>query len=222
MRMIAIPIKSLERSKRRLKPVLSPVERAALSLAMLEDVLDATLAVRGWHTVVVSPDEVALETAARRSAEPLPERRPGLREAVLQVEREALRRACSSLAVLLADVACVTPGALSEALETLGPVVAAAGSDGGTTMLLRRPPRCIPAQFGPGSLERHRAAAASRGLPFVEVRRHELALDLDEPKDLVAFARTGPPGRVKSLLQELDVESRGREPGGGSRIPPNP
>ena len=67
MRAIAIPVKSLARSKSRLARLLSPLERAALTLAMLEDVLDATLAVPGWESWVVSPDEAVLEIAARRN-----------------------------------------------------------------------------------------------------------------------------------------------------------
>ncbi|MEX2406577.1 MAG: 2-phospho-L-lactate guanylyltransferase, partial [Actinomycetota bacterium] len=73
MRIIAVPVKSLARAKTRLAPTLSTLERGALTLAMLEDVLDATEAVPGWETWVVSPDEVALEIAARRGARPVSE-----------------------------------------------------------------------------------------------------------------------------------------------------
>ena len=41
MRAIALPIKSLGDAKSRLSPLLSPLERGALALAMFEDVLDA-------------------------------------------------------------------------------------------------------------------------------------------------------------------------------------
>jgi 2-phospho-L-lactate guanylyltransferase (CobY/MobA/RfbA family) len=94
-----------------------------------------------------------------------------------------------------------------EALRTLGPVVAAAGSDGGTTMLVRRPPRAIAARFGPGSLRRHRESAEARDLPFAEVRAPELAFDLDKPEDLGTFLRAGPPGRTRDLLLELGAGS---------------
>ena len=53
MRVIAVPVKSLSKAKSRLAPILSPLERGAVTLAMLEDVLDATLAVPGWETWVV-------------------------------------------------------------------------------------------------------------------------------------------------------------------------
>ena len=61
MHAIVLPVKSLDEAKARLDPALSPVERAALTLAMLEDVLDATLAMPGWETWVLSPDETVLE-----------------------------------------------------------------------------------------------------------------------------------------------------------------
>ena len=50
MRAIAIPVKPLSRAKTRLSPQLTSFERGALTLAMLEDVLDAALAVSGWDS----------------------------------------------------------------------------------------------------------------------------------------------------------------------------
>ncbi|HEX9236549.1 MAG TPA: 2-phospho-L-lactate guanylyltransferase, partial [Actinomycetota bacterium] len=66
MQVIAVPVKALERAKTRLAPVLSPAERAALTTAMLEDVLDASLAVPGWETWVISPPGPVLNLAAKR------------------------------------------------------------------------------------------------------------------------------------------------------------
>src|SRR5918992_2153397 len=86
MRVIVVPVKSLERAKSRLSEALRPLERAALTLAMLEDVLDACLAQPGWQTWVISPDEAVLEVSARRRARPVAEEEPGLLAAVRQVE----------------------------------------------------------------------------------------------------------------------------------------
>jgi hypothetical protein len=60
VRAIVLPVKSLSESKTRLSAVLSTLERGALTLAMLEDVMDATQSLTGWETWVVSPDEVVL------------------------------------------------------------------------------------------------------------------------------------------------------------------
>src|SRR5437867_558268 len=78
MRVIAVPVKSLAGAKRRVAPELTPLERGALTLAMLEDVLDAAQAVTGWETWVISPDEVVLEIAVHRGARSVPEEKPPL------------------------------------------------------------------------------------------------------------------------------------------------
>src|SRR5687768_16850414 len=150
MRVVAVPVKSLERAKGRLAGALTPLERAALTLAMLEDVLDACLAQPGWHTWVVSPDEAVLEVSARRRARPVVEEEPGLLSAVRQVEEEA--DGADALALVLGDLPLLTAEALGGALQTLGPVVAVPSeSDGGTNVLLRRPPGVIQARFGRAS-----------------------------------------------------------------------
>ena len=73
VRVMVLPVKRLEDAKIRLGSVLAPLERAALTLAMLEDVLDAALVVPGWETWVLSPDEAVLEVAAGRGARAITE-----------------------------------------------------------------------------------------------------------------------------------------------------
>lgn len=209
VRIIAVPVKSLSRAKTRLASALSPLERAALTLAMLEDVLDATLAIPGWETWVVSPDEAVLEIAARRRARPVPEAKPPLSAALRQVEAEARKREAAALAVLLADVPLVTEEALGEALRTLGPVVIAPSRGGdGTNFLLRRPPRAIPARFGRESFRRHLEAASTRGLPASVVDRPELTFDLDEPADALDLLAAGKGGRTRAACLEMDLSAR--------------
>ncbi len=208
MRLLAIPVKSLAGSKRRLTPVLSPLERAALTLAMLEDVLDAALEVPGCETLVLSPDEAVLEIAVRRGAHGVPEERSPLTNAVRQIEQEAIDRGAESLGILVADAPLVTAEALTDACRTLGPVVLGAGSDGGTTLLLRRPPRAIGARFGKDSLARHLALAAAKDLPAAVVRRPELAFDLDIPEDIPVLLASGRDGRTRTMLLELGAAAR--------------
>jgi 2-phospho-L-lactate/phosphoenolpyruvate guanylyltransferase len=207
MRVIAVPVKSLERAKTRLSQALTPLERAALTLAMLEDVLDACQAQPGWQTWVVSPDESVLEVSARRRARPVVERDPGLLAAVRQVDEEAA--GADALAVVLGDLPLLTVGALGRALQTLGPVVAAPSvSDEGTNLLLRRPPGVIQARFGTRSFTKHRAAAELRGIPFAKVRSPELAYDLDRPEDVPELLRAGRPGRTRAACLEMGLTDR--------------
>jgi 2-phospho-L-lactate guanylyltransferase len=209
MRVVAVPVKSLSRAKTRLSPALTGLERGALTLAMLEDVLDAALSVPGWETWVVSPDEVALEIAAGRGARPIPEAKPPLANAIRQVEAKARQDGATALAVLPADVPLVTVETLHEALRTLGAVVLARSADGsGTSLLLRRPPRAIPARFGPDSFRRHVELAESRGLPVSVVERRELSFDVDRPDDILTLLADGRRGRTREVCLQMDLGAR--------------
>lgn len=208
MRAIAVPVKSLERSKSRLAAWLTPLERGALTLAMLEDVLDVAQAVPGWETWVISPDEAVLEVAARRRARTVVEDRSGLAAAVRQAEALAVAERAQALAVLAADLPLLTPQALSAALRTLGPVVIGRSARGGTSLLLRRPPRAIPARFGEDSFRRHLELARSKGLPTSVVERAELAFDLDLPGDILTLLADGRRGRTREVCLGMDLGER--------------
>jgi 2-phospho-L-lactate/phosphoenolpyruvate guanylyltransferase len=209
VRAIALPVTSLADAKTRLDPILTPLERAALTLAMLEDVLDATLTLPGWDTWVISPDEAVLEIALRRFAHAVPEESPGLGAAVHQVEEEALGRRVDALAVLLADTPLVTVAALTRAMHTLGPVVLApSGDESGTNLLLRRPPLAIPSAFGVDSYRRHLEASAEAGVPVSVVEAPELAFDVDVPSDILTVLDRGRAGRTRAVCLELDLRGR--------------
>ena len=209
MRVVAVPVKALSRAKTRLSPALTGLERGALTLAMLEDVLDVALSVPGWETWVVSPDEVALEIAARRGARAVVEEKPPLANAIRQVEALAKKEKASALAILPADVPLVTVETLHEALRTLGAVVLARSADGaGTSLLLRRPPRAIPARFGPDSFQRHLQLAADRDLPVAIVERPELSFDVDRPDDILTLLADGRRGRTREVCLQMDLGAR--------------
>jgi len=209
VRAIAVPVKALSHAKSRLSTLLTPLERGALALAMYEDVLDATLAVDGWETWVISPDESVLEIALGRGALGISEERPSLRSAIHQIEAEAVARSTEALAILHADTPFVTSQALTAALHTLGPVVIAPSADErGTNLLLRRPPGAIPSRFGPDSFRRHLETAAERGLPTAVVEREELSFDLDEPGDILTVLETRRPGRTLDVCRDLDLAGR--------------
>ncbi len=208
MRVLAVPVASLDRAKTRLASLLSPLERAALTLAMLEDVLDAALAQPAWDVWVVSPDEAALEVSARRGARAFPETSGSLLGAIRGVEAQ-LPRKSDELAILLADLPNVTPEALERALTLAASVVAApATSDGGTNLLVRRPPPVIAARFGRESFGKHRWAARRAGVSFEQIRSPELSFDLDRPQDVAALLASGSGGRTLAACHELDLAAR--------------
>jgi|SRR5438445_4752921 len=208
MQVVAVPVKYLEGTKARLSGVLSPMERAALTLAMLEDVLDACLAQVAWEVWVVSSDEVVLEIAARRGARPVSEMGRSLLEAVRQLEADVIGRS-AALAVLLGDLPTLTAAELTDALARGGPVVASpAGSDGGTNLLVRRPASAIPARFGRASFAKHRWAARRAGIPFESVLLPGLSFDLDRPDDLARVLAAGRPSRTLTACLEMGLPGR--------------
>jgi 2-phospho-L-lactate guanylyltransferase len=207
MRVIAVPVKSLERAKSRLSQVLAPFERAALTLAMLEDVLDACLRMPGWQTWVVSPDESVLEVSARRRARPVVEEKAGLTAAIRQVQEEAAE--ADALAVVLGDLPLLTAESLSRVLRTVGPVVTApSASQEGTNVLLRRPPLAIPARFGTNSFRKHREAAELKELPFAVVHAPELSFDLDTPDDIAQLLEWRRASRTSQACGEMGLAER--------------
>jgi len=209
VRAIVLPVKSLDEAKTRLAPVLEPLERAALTLAMLEDVIDATSLLPGWETWVLSPDEAVLEVAARRGVTPISEARPPLAAAIHQAEEEAVERGASALAVLLPDTPLITGAALTRAVHTLGPVVIAPARDEtGTNLLLRRPPTTIPSSFGLDSYRKHLQAAGQNDVPIAVVEQPELAFDLDAPEDILRVLNSRRAGRSRQVLRELDLSDR--------------
>jgi len=206
---IVLPVKTLAEAKTRLEPVLDPLERGALTLAMLEDVMDATLALSGWETWVISPDEVVIEIALQRGVHAIVEDKPPLANAVRQVEEEAAARGVQHLAVLLPDTPLVTAPALTRALHTLGPVVLAPSVDeSGTNLLVRRPPTAIDARFGVDSYRRHLEAAAEAQIPTAVVEIPEIAFDLDLPSDILTVLEAGKRGRTLDVMLEMDLASR--------------
>lgn len=209
MRAIALPVKSLAETKSRLEPVLSPLERGALTLAMLEDVLDVTLALSGWESWVISPDEAVLEIAMERGAHAITEDKPPLANAIRQVEEEAIGRGVDHLAVLLADTPLVTTASLTRALHTLGPVVLAPSLDeSGTNLLVRRPPQAIEARFGTDSYRRHLERAAESDTPVSVVEIPEIAFDLDLPGDILTVLDAAKPGRTLQACRQMDLAAR--------------
>ncbi|MEP7059820.1 MAG: 2-phospho-L-lactate guanylyltransferase [Actinomycetota bacterium] len=209
MRAIVLPVKSLSEAKSRLEPLLTPLERAVLTLAMLEDVLDVTEQLRGWATWVISPDEAVLEIAVRRGASPIVEETPSLSAAMEQVGEEAVGRGAESLAVLLPDTPFVTSAALTRAVHTLGPVVLGPARDGtGTNLLIRRPPGALAARFGPDSYRLHLQEAAKADIPISVVELPEIGFDLDLPGDILTVLNDRKGGRTREVCEDMDLRSR--------------
>ena len=88
------------------------------------------------------------------------------------------------VAVVVADLALVMPGALARLFEPGADVVVAPGRGGGTNALVVRHPE-FRVDYHGVSFRDHREAAAAVGADVVTVDSYRLSTDVDEPADLV-------------------------------------
>jgi 2-phospho-L-lactate/phosphoenolpyruvate guanylyltransferase len=185
MAAILVPFRGAE-GKRRLAPA-TPEARVALALAMLADVLSASIAV--GPTTVVTDDEAAWRVAAELRIDVLAGAPRGQGPAVATAF--ARLEPTGPVLVVNADLPCVQPDdlrALSEALPVGGIAVAAA--DDGTTNALGLADCVLFAPlYGPGSAERF----LTLDVPAVRVDHPNLADDVDTLEDLRRIeGRAGP------------------------------
>ncbi|MEE2679112.1 MAG: 2-phospho-L-lactate guanylyltransferase [Myxococcota bacterium] len=202
-----VPMKSLEGSKSRLAPYLGSDAARGLSLAMLEDVLEALLGVPEVERVAVTtPDDAVGQAAANAGAEALVRADPGLNPSIEAAAAELLPNTEDGLLVVLGDVAGACADDLARFLRAAPRrgIALAPSLDGGTSALLRRPRDVIPAAFGTESAKRHVAYAEAAGVEARELPLPSLRHDLDAPEDLDAFLATPWGGaRTRAFLREF-------------------
>ena len=193
-----VPIRGLETAKTRLGGDLDAEERRDLVVDLLQRTLVATRdARRVTGTIVVTMDPTAAGIARDHRAVGLVERAPGLNAAIEAARSLALARGASAVIILPADLPAISAEAVDaviEAAERASAGLAAASGvvalvtdrhGTGTNALLVSPPGLIAPQFGPGSRDLHRDAAAAAGAVLVELDG-PLALDVDTADDLAA------------------------------------
>ncbi len=171
--------------KSRLAPLLDPEERAAFAARMLEDVVAAV------RDAGVQPE--ILSTSALEDP-PAP----------VTVDHRPLSPAVDAIldppmAVVMGDLALLTPVAVRRALEAPGDIVFAPGRGGGTNVLVVRD-GSFSVDFHGVSIADHRTIAADAGLEATEVDSYRLATDIDEPADLVEVLLHGD-GRAADWLR---------------------
>ncbi|MBX5491346.1 MAG: 2-phospho-L-lactate guanylyltransferase [Chloroflexi bacterium] len=216
-----VPIRALWGGKSRLAPLLEPAERAALSACLLGGVLRALRAVPALaRIVVISPDATVRALVEPLGAEALPDPAPAhcadedhgsLNAALDHASTRAAAAGASSVLVLPADLPLARPDDIHAVLMALPPppsVVLVPTADGGTGALLRMPPAAIPACFGPDSAARHLAAARARGVRARIVWRPRLALDCDEPRDLLRLVDAPASADLRALLTAWRLPAR--------------
>ena len=167
---LVVPVSGSD-PKTRLAPVLTPEERREFTEAMLADVVVA--AESAGH----APEVVATAPVACDAPVTVDER--GLDSLI----NGLLPEMDGELAVVMADLPLLTPGAVDRLFERDTDVVLAPGLDGGTNAFVSRHPD-FRVDYHGASIRDHRRIARDAGASLAEVDSRRLATDIDEPRDL--------------------------------------
>lgn len=192
---VVVPFDATE-PKTRLASVLNATEREEFAQRMLRDVLDAVAALDDVAEIrVLSTAPVDFDLDPDPDSDLAPPVRVVVDDRPLSaVVDDAIREAVDdgeSLAVVMADLALATPGALERLVRSEGDVVLVPGRGVGTNALVVRHP-AFRADFHGTSFLDHRRAATDVGATVETVDSFRLSTDVDEPDDLVeAFVHGG-------------------------------
>jgi 2-phospho-L-lactate guanylyltransferase len=203
-----VPVKERDRAKERLAPLLPPELRRALAAAMLEDVLAAIAAAPGLAGLVV----VTVDAPTRRLARHYGARivadgaRDGHTGAVTAAARLLAAEGRSGILTVPGDIPLVTAPEIGEivAAHRAAPsfTIVPSHDEGGSNAILLSPPDAVPLRFGVDSFFPHLRAAEAHGIEPTVLRLPGIALDIDNPEDLAAFARRPSQTRTRALLDE--------------------
>jgi 2-phospho-L-lactate guanylyltransferase len=187
-----VPVKGLGEAKSRLAGVLSPGERAKLTLEMLAHVLETV----GRSGVidkigVISPEveQLSLPDGVAR----IKQIEPGLNNLLEQGREWALSEGADRLMVIFADLPLLSESDLVEISELGregGTLVLAPDRHGhGTNVMLSHPVTLARFAFGTGSYHKHRRRALEDGARVETYRSLGTSLDLDTPDDMAYMER---------------------------------
>ena len=215
MRTLAIlPVKSFTAAKQRLAESLGGGARVALAQAMFMDVLASARRVPGLTGIAVVTSDRAAESVAVDSRGGVlvlrEEGQTGHSAAAMLGIRHALADEYDRVLLIPGDTPLVQTAELAALLAGATGVVVVPDRHGtGTNALVMTPPGAIEPSFGPGSLERHVAAAEAAGVPHRVQEVPGLALDVDTPEDLAALSAElelshGAAPSTRGALRQLD------------------
>jgi 2-phospho-L-lactate guanylyltransferase len=219
-----LPVKSFGAAKQRLSTALGAGSRQALAQAMFLDVLASLRRVPGLDSVVVvTADEVAESAALGERVQVLRDtEQAGQSAAALIGIAYAQARGFERVLLVPGDTPLLDPGEVAGLLRRglehdLGAVIVPDRHGEGTNALLLSPPDAIEPSFGPGSLERHTAAAATAGVSCSVEYVPTLALDVDTGQDLELLSATlegrrGQAPSTRGALRQLDRLYASRRP----------
>jgi 2-phospho-L-lactate/phosphoenolpyruvate guanylyltransferase len=203
-----VPVKERVSAKERLAPMLRPESRQALALAMLEDVLAALTATPGIAgIVVVTVDDEAGRLAAGYGARLIEAgARDGHTGAATAAARLLAAEGGAGMLTLPGDIPLVTPAEIESVLAAHPPApsftIVPSHDERGSNAIACSPPDAVPLRFGENSFYPHLQAAEACGIRPNVLHLPGIALDIDNPEDVVSFMRIHSRTRARAVLTE--------------------
>jgi 2-phospho-L-lactate/phosphoenolpyruvate guanylyltransferase len=210
---ILVPIKDTATAKQRLAGVLDQAARTELARAMLHDVFTT---LHNWEkrpaVGIVTSDSYATKLAAEYGFEVIPDPdNPGETGAIEMATRVCVERGVAETLVIPADIPLIQASELEEILRQApleGSVLVPAGDGRGTNAALRRPADLFPLKFGNDSFRPHHAAAQATGKPCMVLKLPGIAVDVDNPADLLQLISLRGETRAQTLAREWKLSER--------------
>ena len=203
-----VPVKERDRAKERLAPLLAPEMRQSLALAMLRDVLAALANAEGLAGLMVVTIDPAAGRMARHYGARLIEdgARDGHTGAVAVAARLLMAEGRAGMLTLPGDIPLVTADEIGRLVAAHCPApsftIVPSHDEGGSNAVLLSPPDAVPLRFGIDSFYPHLRAAEALGIRPTVLRLPGIALDIDNPEDLAAFARQPSSTHTRAFLAE--------------------
>ena len=206
-----IPVKRLDRAKKRLADDFDEEQRVAIARALLDDALDLCHGSPFLSWWVVSDDETVLERANGRGLSTLQDGGSGLNDALVLAIATVASAGAKSTTIIPVDVPLAQPEDLQDLLDTGATsdiTVVPSERDGGTNGLYLRPPGILAPRFGPGSLASHLAAAERAGVRCSILSLDALSLDIDTVEDIQTLLSIDRASRTKTAALLADISRR--------------
>jgi 2-phospho-L-lactate guanylyltransferase len=189
---MVIPFKTPKSAKGRLAGALNTRQREALSLAMLDDVLEIVCACPDIQGVWLLTDEPQI--AVTRAVECIVDKAGTLNGAVEQAAEHLQEQGSEHMCVLHADLPLLKVQALSDMVEAHRQLcashhehacvsIATDTRQDGSNGMLCSPPTAIPFAYGPGSMRAHLRNAEHAGAKAQTLEISSLAMDIDSTVD---------------------------------------
>jgi 2-phospho-L-lactate guanylyltransferase len=141
--------------------------------------------------------------------------RDGHTGAVTAAARLLAEEGRPAMLTLPGDIPLVTPGEIAQLLDAHRPApafsIAPSRDERGSNAVICSPPDAVPLRYGEDSFFPHLRAAEACGIRPTVCRLLGLALDIDTPEDLAAFAALPPRGRAGALIAENAIVRARRE-----------